>query len=93
MKDENGFYKDNSERLIRQIKDLKCELRKYEIEVENLADQKHQETFTFINNLPNKSIEKYSRESDNSNIYVDSKEGISFRNGNFNIFFQNNIFI
>lgn len=62
---------------MRQIKDLKCELRKYEMEIESLADQKHHETFTFLNNLPNKSQEK-------SEIISEQKEAmISFRNSYF----------
>lgn len=63
----------------RQIKDLKNELRKYEIEVENLADLKHKETLNFLNNLPSKSIDKV----ENLQNLSDVKEGISFRESNF----------
>ena len=87
MKDENGFYKDNQERLTRQIKDLKYNLRKYELEVDTLADQKHQETNNFITNLPNRSIiEKPNRENDISNIITDQ---VSFRNGKLFDFWLN----
>ena len=87
LKDENGFYKDNQERLTRQIKDLKYDLRKYELEVDTLADQKHQETNNFITSLPNRSIDKNNKEIDiSSNIITDQ---VSFRNGNFELNFIN----
>lgn len=76
MKDENSFYKDISERNNRQIKDLKNELRKYEFEIESLANQKHQETYNFINNLPSKTIDR----PENNNVFLETKDDtISFR--------------
>jgi len=80
LKDENAFYKDNQERLTRQIKDLKMDLRKYELEVDSLADQKHQEAHNFITSLPNRSMERNPKENkeNENNILTDQ---ISFRNG------------
>ncbi len=77
MADENNYYKEDHERLTRQIYDLKCELRKFEYEVEDLTEKKHQETTKFINNLPRKTnlpITSSGREK-NENI-----GSISFRN-------------
>jgi len=57
LKDENNEGKNTSERLFRQIKDLKTELRRSEFEIGKFAEEKHQETNAFISNLPNKSKE------------------------------------
>lgn len=80
MTEENTFYKEDHERLTRQIYDLKCELRKFEYEVEDLTDKKHQETTNFINNLPRKTnlpITSTTREKN------ENAGSISFRNSNF----------
>lgn len=83
MTEENTFYKEDHERLTRQIYDLKCELRKFEYEIEDLTEKKHQETTNFINNLPRKTnmppINSTTREKN------DNVGSISFRNGNLKI--------